>query len=217
MREWFEGAEEHGGAYDLCRYDIPNALLTCAWEACTSLAGDDRPDWTMPTAEVFGDAWPLPNVWLGVSAEDQQRADERIPELMRTPAAVRFVSAEPLLSGIDLSPYMVECDACDREGATAGGTVTPLEYHTHGRAKLDWVITGGESGNGARVCHLEWIHDIVTDCARGGVACFVKQVGAHPTTRDMALDMAPPWKSSDKKGGTPSLWAEPLRVREMPR
>ena len=98
--------------------------------------------------------WPLPNVWLGVSAEDQPRADERIPHLLQTPAAVRFVSAEPLLGPVDLQPYL------------------RWNFDTYAApdCRLDWVIVGGESGPGARPCHWRWIDGIVRQCRSAGVA-----------------------------------------------
>lgn len=95
--------------------------------------------------------WPLPNVWLGVSAERQKEADERIPLLMQTPAAVRFISAEPLLGPID---------------------VTYLAW-----AKLDWVICGGESGHGARPMHPDWPRKMRDQCAAAGIPFFFKQWG----------------------------------------
>lgn len=126
----------------------------------------------------------LPNVWLGVSCEDQIRADERIPHLLQTPAAVRFISAEPLLGHIDLSGFVpnkagwkpyVECrhgfDAC------------PI-CDSDPQPALDWVIVGGESGGGARRCRVEWIRSLRRQCKRAGVSCFVKQLGAHIITRN---------------------------------
>lgn len=109
-------------------------------------------------------AWPLPNVWLGVSAEDQARADERIPDLLATPAAVRFLSAEPLLGAIDLW----------RTGMKINGK---LDRATGERRFLDWVIVGGESGPGARPMHPDWARQIRDDCAAAGVPFFFKQWG----------------------------------------
>lgn len=95
--------------------------------------------------------WPLRNVWLGVSVEDQKRADERLPHLRDTPAALRWISAEPLLGRIDL-----------------GGAVR----------WLDWVVVGGESGPGARPMHPDWVRSIRDQCAAAGVPFFFKQWGA---------------------------------------
>ena len=85
--------------------------------------------------------WPLPNVWLGVSAEDQRRANERVPDLLDTPAAVRFVSAEPLLGPIDLM-------VINRPAPL--GSMSALLCEADQRSWLDWIIVGGESGPGAR-------------------------------------------------------------------
>jgi len=95
--------------------------------------------------------WP-PNLWMGVSAEDQERAYQRIPALLATPAAVRWVSAEPLLGPLDLSPYL------------AGG--------------LSWVVVGGESGPGARPMHPEWARALRDQCTAAKVPLFFKQAGA---------------------------------------
>lgn len=100
---------------------------------------------------IYLDQWPLPNVWLGVSAERQQEADERIPHLMATPAAVRFLSAEPLLGPIKIS-Y--------------------LEW-----ARLDWVIAGGESGSNARPMHPDWVRSLRDQCKAAGIPFFFKQWG----------------------------------------
>lgn len=126
--------------------------------------------------------WPLPNVWLGVSTEDQRRADERIPLLLETPATLRFISAEPLLGPID-------------------GVFR----------SLDWVIVGGESGPGARPCHLEWIRAVVRQCREAGVPVFVKQLGANAV-----LD-GQPFPTANKKGADPTEWPEDLRIRQFPQ
>lgn len=104
--------------------------------------------------------WPLPNVWLGVSAEDQKRADERVPDLLNTPAAVRFVSAEPLLGPINLHQAMTARNEWD----------DVLGLH--------WIIVGGESGPGARPMHPAWVCSIRDQCATAGTAFFFKQWGA---------------------------------------
>jgi protein gp37 len=96
---------------------------------------------------------PLPNFWLGVTAEIQQFADERIPILLDIPAAVRFVSLEPLLEDI----YIMSSDF----------------------KKLDWVIVGCESGTKRRECKIEWIESIVDQCAEAGFPCFVKAVAIN--------------------------------------
>lgn len=166
----------------------------------------------------------LDNIWLGVSVEDQARADERIPLLLQCPAAVRFLSCEPLLGPLDLSPWFEFgekgppwlCDRRDDDGSVIDQA---------------WVIIGGESGPKARPCHVEWIHLLVNQCRSAGVPCFVKQLGASPQMtwgefcdwkqNPPAVDCNPETietiRFNDPKGGDPSEWSEDLRVREFPR
>jgi protein gp37 len=133
--------------------------------------------------------WPLPNVWLGVSAERQQEADERIPELLATPAAIRFVSAEPLLGPIDFERIKLP-QIINPLDALRGMT---WQQMTHGRYAgqrlysglifggdrgLDWIIVGGESGPDARPMHPAWPRLIRDQCAAAGVPFFFKQWGA---------------------------------------
>lgn len=106
--------------------------------------------------------FPLPNVWLGVSVEDQQRADERIPLLLQTPAAIRFLSVEPMLGPVDLK-------LCDHARF--------LEYGKCEKPHIHWVIVGGESGPGARPMAPEWARSIRDQCIAAGVPFFFKQWG----------------------------------------
>lgn len=108
--------------------------------------------------------WPLPNVWLGVSCEDQRRADERIPHLLATPAAVRFVSAEPLLGDLEIIDYLRPLKVY--EGGFADDLAAP---------SLDWVICGGESGKGHRPMEMEWAKSLYFQCKDSGTAYFFKQ------------------------------------------
>lgn len=162
--------------------------------------------------------WPLPNVWLGVSCEDQQRADERIPKLLLTPAAVRFISAEPLLEALDLrwftSSQSTEVPA---PAATAGNE--RVHVYTRVRPKLDWVIVGGESGSGARPCDVQWIRGIVEQCRAAGVPVFVKQIGSNVQDSGARDDTwaGPDGKRADRKGGDPAEWLASLRVRQWPK
>jgi protein gp37 len=123
--------------------------------------------------------WPLQNVHLGVSCENQETANERIPILLKCPAAIRWVSAEPLLGPLDL--FMV-----DEDGGFGPGFITKaytqltdygtgVEYGVDAQVWLDWVVVGGESGPRRRDCEVEWIHSIVEQCEGVGVPCFVKQ------------------------------------------
>lgn len=132
-------------------------------------------------------SWPLPNVWLGVSVEDQKTADERIPVLSQTPAAVRFVSAEPLLGPIDLMyPETLFPDGpprcCNGHdcGCMGKPTEPPLLYD------IDWLICGGESGPGARPMHPTWARNLRDQCMATGVAFFFKQWGAFASVSEVA-------------------------------
>jgi protein gp37 len=139
--------------------------------------------------------WPLPNVWLGVSCEDQQRADERIPDLLQTPAAVRFVSLEPLLGVIDLTRIADPEEPGYTFDAFQKGhyckMVSDDGRHHHGigsyrEHSLDWVITGGESGPKARPMHPDWERKIRDDCQAAGVPYFKKQWGEWAPRSDCA-------------------------------
>ncbi|PTX46530.1 protein gp37 [Gemmobacter caeni] len=120
--------------------------------------------------------WPLPNVWLGTSASDQASADLRIPHLLATPAAVRFLSAEPLLG-----PLVID-DMCD--GWKFYDALRGIWWHDsepqnieRGKPRLDWVIVGGESGPGARPMHPDWARSLRDQCVAAGVAFHFKQWG----------------------------------------
>ncbi len=131
--------------------------------------------------------WPLPHVWLGVSAEDQEAADARVPVLLATPAAVRFVSVEPMLGPVDLTPHLfisTHEDAALLEGPDEGPPPVlpfrdPATTHPDDIAtpRLNWVIVGGESGPGARPMHPDWARSLRDQCAAAGVAFHFKQWG----------------------------------------
>jgi protein gp37 len=117
---------------------------------------------------------PLPNVWLGVSAEDQRRAEERIPLLLDTPAAIRFLSAEPLLGAIELHRLRYLSGWMDAiAGYVRGGSSRRRFEHR----RLDWIIVGGESGPNARPMHPDWARSLRDQCAAAGVPFFFKQWG----------------------------------------
>lgn len=155
-------------------------------------------------------AWPLPNVWLGVSVEDQKTADERIPLLLQTPAAIRWISAEPLLRSIDISRFIgtrndgikndvYECQSC---GYIADGGFFTLsngiDYdvvcpNCHGDeeevgektiGRLHWVVTGGESGPHAQPSHPDWFRSLRHQCLAASVPFFFKQWGEHDSQQN---------------------------------
>lgn len=119
------------------------------------------------------------HVWLGVSVEDQKTADERIPLLLQTPAAVRWISAEPLLGPIDLV-YAANQKCGHEEGYMEGNTGAwiCLACERQVEFNLDWVIVGGESGHRARPMHPDWVRSIRNQCQAAGVKFFFKQWGA---------------------------------------
>ena len=153
-RHWFEWIQT-----DLPSCHVLGSARGVRWHAKQMLYGTEHEDdvsssWsgTQPDWK-----WPLPNVWLGVSAGTQQLVEEFVPELEATPAAVRFVSAEPLLEWVGL-----------------------------GSRHIDWLIIGGESGPGARPCETEWIRRLLWECEGNKIAAFVKQLGSNTDvpTRD---------------------------------
>lgn len=121
---------------------------------------------------------PLPNVWLGATVEDQPRADERIPHLLRCPAAVRFLSAEPLLGPIDLNNTIQT--ALKAMGIEYAGKVNGLG----GKPFIHQVIVGGESGHGARPMHPDWARSLRDQCKYSGMAFFMKQWGEYCPVRE---------------------------------
>lgn len=192
------------------------------------MAADLRPDAIEAAGQEFGwchantDNWPPSNVWLGVSAEDQERADERILELLQTPAAVRFVSLEPLLGPIDLNfigrlgetRSVLGCRPCIWKQETATTQSGPHTCSLH-EQRLDWVIVGGESGPNARPCDVSWIRSILHQCQEAGVNCFVKQLGSNPVSQlcpGDPMDLV----FKDRKGADMDEWPEDLCWREFP-
>jgi protein gp37 len=124
--------------------------------------------------------WPLPNVWLGTSVEDQATADARIPEVLATPAAVRWISAEPLLGPVNLS-------RCGQHYTGSGplyiwktslsGNGGWRKQHMEPAPEVNWVVCGGESGPKARPMHPDWARSLRDQCAAAGTAFFFKQWG----------------------------------------
>lgn len=155
-------------------------------------------EWKLGRAAVG--PWPKPHIWLGVSIEDQATADERIPLLLQTPAAVRWVSYEPALGPVDFS--------------RSGARNVPPGVEVGG---LDWIVVGGESGPGARDCHQSWIETTIAQGRAASVPIFVKQVGRHFVDDVSYVGSQPEYQLRDPKGADPTEWPEDLLVREYPR
>lgn len=137
-------------------------------------------------------SWPLPNVWLGVSIATQANADENIPILLKCPAAVRFVSAEPLIGAVYFQGNWLRADVCKAIHAPS----------------LDWIIVGCESGSDPREHHLyeSRARSVITQCRQAGIACFHKQM---PIRR--------PSNVGYRVSHDPAEWQEDLRVQEFPK
>lgn len=141
--------------------------------------------------------WPLSNVWIGASVENQEQADSRIPHLLQIPARVRFLSVEPLLGEIELPRNAMGrcygCQTCMFEG-----------WHQIAKPQIDWVIVGGESGPNARPMHPEWARSLRDACASAGVPYFFKQWGefvevdADRPTQEVDWDDMPLYPVTDK-------------------
>lgn len=131
---------------------------------------------------------PWPNVWLGTTTESQRRFDERVPILTATPAALRFLSMEPLIGPIEVKALI--------------NPATTKSAH-----QIDWAIVGGESGPGSRQLKIDWVKDIVKKCKASGVDVFVKQMG---TNNDLGKRL------TDRKGTVPTDWPTQVRIRQVP-
>ncbi len=162
--------KRHGRMRSLLSSTAFDLSVASEWTKLGVQAGGLDDDHTPP--------YPLPNVWLGVSVEDQKRADLRIPALLNTPGAVRFLSCEPLLGPVDLDPWMWDpVWSSDPEfSKRAPRSISPS------RIGLDWVIAGGESGTGARPMHPAWAQQLRDQCSTAGVPFLFKQWGG-PTPK----------------------------------
>lgn len=224
--KWFRWAESGGCAFIRC------------WNAAVELGVTPERKWfgTPDSATPR----PLPNVHLIASTEDQRRLDERMPLLLRCPAVVRGISAEPLLGPLDLhlptriwgrmSDGRPGCDHCCNGDRCDDPTHSERRNcrvcrGTGDATSLDWIIVGGESGNKARPFDLAWARSILAQCKAGSVPVFVKQLGARPFQTDEsllddegdgAIDVCP-IRLNDGHGGDWDEWPEDLRVRQFPR
>lgn len=175
MRDYLMGFACDGAR----RFHISNAADRIATNF-RSWRGDGRTGWDVAVAQaITGPIWPLPNVWLGVSVEDQRRADERIPILLNTPAAIRWISAEPLLGPVDLHGW---CTA-SWEGDIRRAIPAP---------RIQWVVAGGESGPGARPMHPDWVRRLRDQCAAAGAPFLLKQWGEYAPALISMDDFANP-------------------------
>ena len=228
MRSFFEWvAGQQNGAAETCAWEARHVPGVSGWQ-------HDEPV-----------EWPLPNVWIGVTVEDQRRAEERIPELLRTPAAKRWLSVEPMLEAINLRQSWVdylegwtaEQVCCGRRrGGECCGDPDAQQVQTE---RIDWVVCGGESAQtraNTRPFAIEWARDLMQQCRAASVPFFMKQLGTAPTWRGHSgpgehwpadttkndtghgyfAIMPPVGKGSRYKFHDPEHWPEDLRVQEFP-
>jgi protein gp37 len=181
--------------------------LTDSWEVRDGYTGHLQPP----------KAWPLPNLHLGASVENQEQANKRIPWLLKVPAAVSFLSVEPLLGPVKLPFEQRCCCGSKLDGSHDHYSCGPPIWDDGG---ISWVIVGGESGPHARPCNIYWIRDIGRQCREADVPVFVKQWGSRPffdATGGSRYDDHTYHKLPDKKGGNPAEWPEDIRIREFPQ
>jgi protein gp37 len=181
--------EDFDGRMDIWRRDLFKMIQETShldWLILTK-----RPENVMPMMGSMMEALPE-NVWIGVSVENQKRADERIPILLKIPAKVRFLSCEPLLGSVNLDYFLGKMPE-DDDGAPYPG-------------KIDWVICGGESGPNARPMHPNWARRLLDQCLGTGTAFFFKQWGEWiPENQEMANANAARWKPGTPEHTWPDL------------
>jgi protein gp37 len=165
MQEWFTWAEQAMSG----RYRVPALIGHAAAWVVERVGRNAESDLLHKHAAISAgiDDWPLPNVWLGVSVENQEACDLRVPYLLEVPAAVRFLSCEPLLG-----PVTFRWAAWVPWTPPGGKT-----GHLDGLKGIDWVIGGGESGPGSRPMHPYWARQLRDECAKAGVPFHFKQWG----------------------------------------
>lgn len=173
---------------DLFHEDVPTGLIVDIFGVIagatqhTFLILTKRPERMKSFMQYFfRDHIPFNNVWIGVTAENQRTADERIPLLLSTPAAKRFISVEPMLESMEILSYLPEYDYRPTyeyyQKAYPNSGKSPIQINSG----LDWVICGAETGSNARPMNLDWARDLRNECADANVPFFFKKAGPHNT------------------------------------
>ena len=218
MREYLDdpdrGDEVAQAAFEIWEQGDRNTIVVDGVRMEMDIAVENLEEWT---------SWPPENVHLGTSVENQEQAEKRVPELLATPAAVRFLSCEPLLGPVnlrrvrDVEGFEVVDDWLAGSMWMDGQVGAPIP-------KIDWVIAGGESGKNARPANIAWFRSLRDQCAAVGVPFFMKQIGSKPydgyeswSNPLEGPDEEPRWlRLRDRHGANPEEWPEDLRVREFP-
>lgn len=213
---------------------------------CASLAdvGEDRPElvpWRKDLSDLIEQTWDqidwllltkrpenmarmfptevLERSHVGTSIENQAMVHERLIHLLRCPAAIRFLSVEPLLGPVDLISQFPWCRHHNEfEHSMNMDESSPcFKGQCDAHALIDWVIVGGESGTSARVCDLSWVESIREQCQYVGIPCFIKQLGSWAVEKHDGSTAPEHLRLKSIKGGDMTEWPESLRVREFPR
>lgn len=168
---------------------------------------DFWPEETREMARNWLYGLPPKNVWLGTSVENQEQADKRIPELLKIPAQMRFLSCEPLLGPVDLGYSLMLHDSPKWDGSCPMHFAGICPEGLRCNPPIHWVITGGESGPNARPMDVGWLNSIRDQCLTAGVPVFIKQMGS---------EYAHCKSFTDPKGGDWTEWAAEHRIRQFP-
>lgn len=220
-RRWDRKAKETGRSArvfaasmaDVFDVEAPAGARERLWDVIRSTP---HLDWLLLTkrpqmaARMLPDDWGSgwPNVWLGTSVENQTEADRRIPHLLAIPAAVRFLSCEPLIGPVTLGAALGWRGA---RGVLADRPLDAIHAENLRDSGIDWVIVGGESGPRARPMDLAWARSLVEQCRAASVAIFVKQLGSRPEEDRAMVPLV-----AEPHGRDMDEWPEDMRIREWP-
>ena len=199
---WRHMAASHQHIYQILTKRVERAAQFFAW--------NDR----LPASERLRPH--CKHIWFGASVEDQETADDRIPQLLRLPVAVRWICVEPMLAPVDLSPWL----GLTTSAAGAGGEsrCQHCRWDNAGArpasAAIHWLVVGGESGPRARACHVNWIADTLRECRKAGIAAFVRHLGSAAHWDHAGETCLMP--KSSRKIGSVAHWPAPLQMQAYP-
>jgi protein gp37 len=206
--EFFAWLEDRAHEVSASYRERPRSLDECRLQVLLTAARRRKIIDVADVAAVIhsGVQWPLPNVWLGVSVEDQETVDRRVPMLRRLPAAVHWISQEPQLSAITYRSDVFEWKPLGPDENDESRLLPPIR----------WIVIGGESGPGARPFEIEWARETIAQTLGSMCNVFVKQLGARALFKDPMSFERLPLDLAHRKGGDIEEFPEDLRVREWP-
>ncbi|HUU40538.1 MAG TPA: phage Gp37/Gp68 family protein [Desulfatiglandales bacterium] len=177
----------HPDVSDMVQGDILSVIEHCKWH--TFLVLTKRPlEMQKVIKWAFADILP-DNLWLGVTAENQQRADERIPILLQIPAAKHFISIEPMLGPVDLHPFLPRFSYCPAHDYGDPGYPPSECSYCQKVPGLDWIIAGCESGPNRRETKTQWLRDLKNECVEANVSFFLKQSNGYINGKSRVVKM----------------------------